>query len=150
MTKCQKRLGVGRAVEKRLELFRLGHSSFLFRICLGFRYSDFGFWARKHPRCALFLVNPKLEARNPKQIQMTKFQMSKTPWGRPCRRERLELIRLGHSSFLFWICLGFRYSDFGFWTCKMINLFLRGPLQPGVQSAAAGPVVLSGVRGRKK
>ncbi len=106
---------------ERFELFRLGHSRFLFRICLGFRYSDFRFWTRKHPRCALFLVNPKLEARNPKQIQMTKLQMPKTPWGRPCRRERLELIRLGHSSFLFWICLGFRYSDFGFWTSPSLG-----------------------------
>ncbi len=48
-------------------------------------------------------ANPKSEYRNPKQIQNPKYQCPKPTW------RRLAVLNFG-----FWICLGFRYSDFGF------------------------------------
>jgi len=72
------------------------------------------------------MINPKHKYPNPKQIQMTKIQNRETqdPVGAALRREcsAPEGAPISHESkqglehliFVFWICFGFRYSDFGF------------------------------------
>jgi len=52
----------------------------------------------------LFRVNPKSEIRNPKQIRMTKIQISKLWWHKPVHFE--------NSDFEFVSDFGFRISDF--------------------------------------
>ena len=49
--------------------------------------------------------NPKSEARNPKQIPMTKLEF---------KAGRRPAHRFGHWNLGFWICFGFRISCFGF------------------------------------
>ena len=83
------------------------------------------FWAE------VCCTNPKLEYRNPKQIIMTKFQMTKTLGTEPC-----DLLRWHDpfEIFEFWICFGFRYSDFEFQPTNPFNVYLRVPNECGVRS----------------